>query len=67
MYLKEGSKVKVTYFDGSIFVGIAGPTEIRICTDDNNHPHALFYIFNDPYEEHVCVWVDKIKEIQIIE
>lgn len=66
-------KVCANTDDGKTYKGIVYRIVIQPCEDDNNRPHALMFIsqekdYIEQDEKFGCIalWVDKLKQINIL-
>ena len=73
MFLEPGMFIKVTNTDDSVITGTIYRYTVQLCEDDNNRPHAAMFLTQDErfIEEEgsygcVALWVEKIKQIEIL-
>ena len=73
MFIDENMLMRVTDNYNKTYTGKIYKTDIVLCEDDNNNPHALLFLSQDKrYIEQdgefgcASLWVEKIKKIEVL-
>ncbi len=73
LFIENGTLVRAVNCDNKTYTGKIYKTDIVLCEDDDNNPHALLFLSQDKrfIEQDgdfgcASLWVEKIKKLEVL-